>query len=436
MRKNIVEIKNVSKKYGNTKAVDNISLNVKEGDFFSILGPSGCGKTTTLRMVGGFIEADEGDIFLDSQNMKGVPPNKRDTSLVFQNLALFPHMNVKENIVYGLRKRGISSKIIEQKFLRIIKIVNLVGLEKRKIKELSGGQQQRVALARSLIIEPKILLLDEPLANLDKKLRIAMQLELKEIQKRTGTTFLYVTHDQSEALTMSDMIAVMNEGQIIQIGTPSEIYNTPVNVFVADFIGAGNFLKIKKVFKSGNDNILLLENEKGTKIKYMPQHIPSKPQETKVIINKDKNEVFDYDNFENKLFMGENNQVEDLNLTFFIRPEKIKLILPKPEKQSSITESNTNNNDIINNKIINEHKLTNIGVDYSGSNINSAKNYLNSYSGIINSVIFEGPDIRVTINSNKLGSIKTEIKNDNTSPKLREGQKIKFYWDICEGILF
>ena len=134
MRKNIVEIKNVSKKYGNTKAVDNISLNVKEGDFFSILGPSGCGKTTTLRMVGGFIEADEGDIFLDSQNMKGVPPNKRDTSLVFQNLALFPHMNVKENIVYGLRKRGISSKIIEQKFLRIIKIVNLVGLEKRKIK--------------------------------------------------------------------------------------------------------------------------------------------------------------------------------------------------------------------------------------------------------------------------------------------------------------
>ena len=235
---------------------------------------------------------------------------------------------------------------------------------------------------------------------------------------------------------MSDMIAVMNEGQIIQIGTPSEIYNTPVNVFVADFIGAGNFLKIKKVFKSGNDNILLLENEKGTKIKYMPQHIPSKPQETKVIINKDKNEVFDYDNFENKLFMGENNQVEDLNLTFFIRPEKIKLILPKPEKQSSITESNTSNNDIINNKIINEHKLTNIRVDYSGSNINSAKNYLNSYSGIINSVIFEGPDIRVTINSNKLGSIKTEIKNDNTSPKLREGQKIKFYWDICEGILF
>lgn len=432
-----MEVKNVTKKYGNTKAVDNISFNVKEGDFFSILGPSGCGKTTTLRMIGGFIEADEGDIFLDSQNMKGVPPNKRDTSLVFQNLALFPHMNVKENIIYGLKKRGMPSEIIEQKFLRIIKIVNLVGLEKRKIKELSGGQQQRVALARSLIIEPKILLLDEPLANLDKKLRIAMQLELKEIQKRTGTTFLYVTHDQSEALTMSDMIAVMNEGKIIQIGTPSEIYNTPTNVFVADFIGAGNFLKIKKVFKSDNDNILLLENEKGAKIKYMPQHIHSKLQEKKITANKDRNEVHDVGNFENKLFIEEKNQVEDLNFTFFIRPEKIKLILPESEKQSGIMENNINNNSITNNEIINKHKfkLVNIETDYLTNNINSAENYLNSYSGIINSVIFEGPDIRITLNSDDLGSIKTEIKNDNTSPKLREGQKIKFYWDICEGML-
>ena len=174
--------------------------------------------------------------------MKSIPPNKRNTSMVFQNLALFPHMNVKENIVYGLKKRRVAESLIEEKLKNILTAVNLAGYEKRSINELSGGQQQRVALARSLVIEPAILLLDEPLASLDKKLRVSMRTELKEIQQRTGTTFLYVTHDQSEAITMSDNIAVMNSGRIIQVGRPNDIYNRPANVFVADFIGAGNFI--------------------------------------------------------------------------------------------------------------------------------------------------------------------------------------------------
>src|SRR5450830_1532923 len=268
MKKNIIEVKNIVKKYGGFTAVDNVSFEIREGDFFSLLGPSGCGKTTTLRMIGGFIESDSGDIFINGQSMKNIPHNKRSTSLVFQNLALFPHMDVKENIIYGLKKRRTPGKIIEEKLSKILKIVNLEGLGKRRISELSGGQQQRVALARSLIIEPQILLLDEPLANLDKKLRVSMQFELKEIQRMTGTTFLYVTHDQGEALAMSNTIAVMNYGKIIQTGSPAKIYDNPSSLFTADFIGAGNFIKLKDIKKTRLENILILESKLGKTINY------------------------------------------------------------------------------------------------------------------------------------------------------------------------
>ena len=291
--KSIVEIKNIVKKYGSVTAVSDVNFSINEGQFFSLLGPSGCGKTTILRIIGGFINQDSGSVFINGNNMDGVPPNKRNTSMVFQNLALFPHMNVGENISYGLKKRRMPAGIIKDRLSKILSIVNLSGYEKRRINELSGGQQQRVALARSLIIEPEILLLDEPLAALDKKLRVLMRSELKEIQKKTGTTFLYVTHDQSEALTMSDLIAVMNEGKIIQSGSPGDIYSKPVNRFVADFIGAGNFITVKNVAYEGNSCLINAGN--GGKI--ILRHQNSK------CINGSR------------------------NILFFIRPEKIKVSL-------------------------------------------------------------------------------------------------------------
>lgn len=381
MEKNIVEVKNIVKKYGNFTAINNISFTIREGDFFSLLGPSGCGKTTTLRVIGGFIEADSGDIFIDGQSMKNIPPNKRNTSLVFQNLALFPHMNVKENIIYGLKKRRTPQNIIEEKLNKILNIVNLKGLEKRKINELSGGQQQRVALARSLVIEPEILLLDEPLANLDKKLRISMQFELKEIQRRTGTTFLYVTHDQSEALTMSNMIAVMNEGRIIQTGSPSDIYDNPASLFAADFIGAGNFIKLKNIKKTEIENMLILELANNKTIKY------------KLCQANFTKSSFTADSSINILNKDIGNRI------FFIRPEKIKIM---------------NGND----------------------NISGSTDNLNIFNGILESIVFEGPDIRLIINTAELGRLKIEIKNDKKYHSLSENSGITFYWEDEDGILF
>jgi len=289
--KKIVEIKNLVKKYGSVTAVSDVTFNINEGRFFSLLGPSGCGKTTILRIIGGFINQDSGSVFINGKNMDGVPPNKRNTSMVFQNLALFPHMSVAENIIYGLKKRHMPAGIIKDRLGSMLSVVNLAGYEKRRINELSGGQQQRVALARSLIIEPEILLLDEPLASLDKKLRVLMRSELKEIQRRTGTTFLYVTHDQSEALTMSDSIAVMNEGKIIQSGSPDDIYSKPVNRFAADFIGAGNFIKVRNIGYENNNCIITVEN--GGKI---------------ILGHEGGKYVLKYS-----------------NTVFFIRPEKIKI---------------------------------------------------------------------------------------------------------------
>lgn len=398
----IVELKNIVKKYGNFVAVNKISLRIEEGSFFSLLGPSGCGKTTTLRMIGGFADADEGEIFIDSQNMKGVPPNKRSTSLVFQNLALFPHMNVKENIIYGLKKQKTPKDIIEKKFENMLAIVNLTGLERRKITELSGGQQQRVALARSLIIEPKILLLDEPLANLDKKLRISMQYELKEIQRRTGTTFLYVTHDQSEALTMSDIIAVMDNGKIIQTGLPTEIYNYPADVFVADFIGAGNFIKLNTLPENTNINTgrITAVTEYGGKIMHLA----------------DKNSI------KKSAFTG--NLKKPL---FFIRPEKINIC--KPPYDNTVEPAPQNGIENTVRSINNSFRRT-----------KAAKTSIpednNLYQGLIESVIFEGPDIRIVVNSPELGRLKIEVQNDRRFYGLTQGNTIGFFWNIQEGILF
>ncbi|MET0429996.1 MAG: ABC transporter ATP-binding protein [Microvirga sp.] len=240
-----VEFRNVSKVFGGHVAVDNISFAVPAGSFFSLLGPSGCGKSTTLRMSSGFEHPDRGEIFIAGENMAGVAPYRRPTNMVFQRWALFPHMTVFDNVAFGLTVERLSRDVIRSRVGEALELVGLSTFADRKPRQLSGGQMQRVALARALVKRPKVLLLDEPLGALDLKLRIQMQLELKRIQREVGTTFIYVTHDQGEALTMSDRIAVMNNGRIDQLATPQEIYDQPATRFVANFIGNANLLPVE-----------------------------------------------------------------------------------------------------------------------------------------------------------------------------------------------
>ncbi|HEY3232564.1 MAG TPA: ABC transporter ATP-binding protein [Roseiflexaceae bacterium] len=232
----------VTKRFDDVVAVDDLSLDVESGSFFALLGPSGCGKTTTLRMIGGFEQPTEGQILLGDRDVSGLPPYKRDVNTVFQSYALFPHLSVFDNVAFGLRRRAVRGETLSGQVNEMLRIVGLEGMEKRKPRQLSGGQQQRVALARALVNHPDVLLLDEPLGALDLKLRKEMQLELKGLQERVGITFIYVTHDQEEALTMSDRIAVMSGGKVLQIGSPTEIYERPTCRFVADFIGESNFV--------------------------------------------------------------------------------------------------------------------------------------------------------------------------------------------------
>ena len=239
---NIIELKNISISFGEQKVLDGINLSIRDGEFVTLLGPSGCGKTTTLRIIGGFEEAESGDVFFEGKKINGVPAFKRQVNTIFQRYALFPHLDVYENIAFGMRVKKVKENIIAEKVADMLKLVNLEGLQKRRIDTLSGGQQQRVAIARALANEPRVLLLDEPLAALDLKLRKDMQVELKKIQQSLGITFIFVTHDQEEALTMSDTVVVMDSGKIQQIGTPKDIYNEPKNAFVADFIGESNIL--------------------------------------------------------------------------------------------------------------------------------------------------------------------------------------------------
>ncbi len=230
----------VAKHYGAFRAVDDLSLEVARGSFFSILGPSGCGKTTLLRMIAGFLEADVGEIQIDGKPMNGVPPNKRPVNMVFQHLALFPMMSVGDNVGYGLARRGVAKDEIKRRVGDMLERVSLAGAQDKRVDQLSGGQKQRVAIARSLVLEPTLLLLDEPLGALDLKLREHMKIELKQLQAAFGTTFVYITHDQSEALVLSDHVAVMNQGKFEQVGTPQQLYYEPQTPFVAGFVGANN----------------------------------------------------------------------------------------------------------------------------------------------------------------------------------------------------
>lgn len=242
---NAVELDNIVKKYGKIVAVDGVSIEVEKNTFFSILGPSGCGKTTILRIIAGLETPDEGFVRMDGTVVNDVPPEKRGVGLVFQGTAVFPHMNVFNNIAYGLKMRKVPKHEIEERVRRVMRLVNLPPevYGARRVDQLSGGERQRVEIARSLVLEPRVLLLDEPLGPLDFKIRQKMQAELKRLQKTTATTFIYVTHDQTEALSLSDKIAVMRGGKVVQIGTPEEIYNNPSDQFVADFIGESNLLE-------------------------------------------------------------------------------------------------------------------------------------------------------------------------------------------------
>ena len=241
-KNSIISLKNVTVSFNGTTVLNNFNLDIKDGDFVTLLGSSGCGKTTTLRIIGGFVQPDKGDVFFAGKNVTNLPAHKRKVNTIFQSYALFPHLNVYENIAFGMRLQKKSEAEIKENVSKMLKMVSLSGFEKRNISNLSGGQQQRVAIARALVNHPKVLLLDEPLGALDLKLRKDMQSELKKIQQQMGITFVFVTHDQEEALSMSDTVVVMDKGRIQQIGSPQDIYNEPKNAFVADFIGESNII--------------------------------------------------------------------------------------------------------------------------------------------------------------------------------------------------
>ena len=260
--KEFIKIKNVSKNFEEVVAVDNINVDIARGEFFSLLGPSGCGKTTLLRILAGFEYPSSGSVLIDNIDVTDITPNLRPTNMVFQNYAIFPHINVKRNIEFGLRKEKLSKDELDKRVQDALKMVQLEGYEDRYSNQLSGGQRQRIALARALVKQPKVLLLDEPLGALDKKLREEMQLELRNLQRSIGITFIFVTHDQEEAMTMSDRVAVMNKGKILQISPPRDLYDNPKNLFVGDFIGQINFLDTQIVKIEGN-NAKVLINKLG-----------------------------------------------------------------------------------------------------------------------------------------------------------------------------
>ena len=260
-----VRLEHISKIYQDPKtgkdfyAVKDTSLEIQPGSFVTLLGPSGCGKTTTLRMIAGFESPDEGEIYLGGEPINALTPNKRDTAMVFQSYALLPHYNIFDNVAYGLKLRKMDKATIKEKVTKILKLVGLEGMEARMTNQLSGGQQQRVALARALVLEPGVLLFDEPLSNLDAKLRVSMRTEIRRIQQEAGITAIYVTHDQSEAMALSDQIIIMEKGVVAQIGTPQEIYYHPASEFVADFIGEANFLRGKLTDKAGDCGTVTVE---------------------------------------------------------------------------------------------------------------------------------------------------------------------------------
>lgn len=262
----LINIKNVVKKYGDFRAVNNVSLTVNKGEFFTLLGPSGCGKTTLLRMIAGFNSIDEGEIYFDENLINNIPAHKRNIGMVFQNYAIFPHMSVYDNVAYGLKARKVPKQEMEEKINEALKMAQIDKLKDRQPANMSGGQQQRVALARAIVIRPGLLLMDEPLSNLDAKLRIEMRTVIKELQRNLDITTIYVTHDQEEALSISDRIAVMNQGKVMQIGKPENIYRRPANQFVAGFIGISNFLTGEVVSQDAQQNTVIKVNNELTVI--------------------------------------------------------------------------------------------------------------------------------------------------------------------------
>ena len=281
----------LTKRFGDVTAVDGIDLEIASGEFFSLLGPSGCGKTTTLRMIAGFEQPSAGEIRLDDEDMAARPAHKRNVNTVFQSYALFPHLKVADNIAFGLKRSGVDRREARQRVAEAIELVQLTGLEKRKPAQLSGGQQQRVALARALVLKPAVVLLDEPLGALDAKLRRALQIELKALQEQIGLTFVYVTHDQEEALTMSDRLAVMNHGRIEQLGTPADVYKEPSTTFVADFLGISNLMSGEARGRSGDGCVVhlgefqlhagagRLDTAGATKLVIRPERVRLEPRE-------------------------------------------------------------------------------------------------------------------------------------------------------------
>ncbi|CAN5279363.1 ABC transporter ATP-binding protein [soil metagenome] len=280
-----VRLADVTKRFDDVVAVDGLSLEIPSGSFFALLGPSGCGKTTTLRMIGGFEEPTEGHILLGDREVSGLPAYKRDVNTVFQSYALFPHLSVFENVAFGLRRRAVRGATLKGRVLEMLRIVGLEGMDKRKPRQLSGGQQQRVALARALVNKPQVLLLDEPLGALDLKLRKQMQLELKAIQHDLGITFVHVTHDQEEAMTMADRIGVMNRGRIEQLGTPTELYETPATAFVASFLGVSNLIPGTV---SGADTVQL---RRGPEVRVRAEALAGRPGGVAVGIRPEKMEL-------------------------------------------------------------------------------------------------------------------------------------------------
>ncbi|MEJ2759959.1 MAG: ABC transporter ATP-binding protein [Gammaproteobacteria bacterium] len=289
-----VRLEAVTKAYGPVIAVREISLTIEGGEFFSLLGPSGCGKSTTLSMIGGFEEPTSGAIYLDGNDVSHLPPYRRDVNMVFQSYALFPHLNVYENVAFGLRRKRVPRGEIERRVHEILALVDLSGAEKRKPAHLSGGQQQRVALARALVNRPKLLLLDEPLGALDLKLRKQMQLELKRIQSEVGITFLYVTHDQEEAMVMSDRLAVMSGGRIEQIGRPDEVYDNPATEFVAGFLGASNLIPGEIVERGGDVTRVRLEG--GTLVQLRTERLGNRGPRVMVGVRPEKIQILPVDN--------------------------------------------------------------------------------------------------------------------------------------------
>jgi spermidine/putrescine transport system ATP-binding protein len=281
-----VRLESVAKVFKDTVAVDHISLTVKEGEFFSLLGPSGCGKTTTLRMVGGFELPTEGQIYLDDTEVSGLPPYRRDVNTVFQSYALFPHLDVAENVAFGLKRKKVGKDEVNRRVQEALELVSLAPLASRKPSQLSGGQQQRIALARALVNRPKVLLLDEPLGALYLKLRKHMQLELKRIQAEVGITFIYVTHDQEEAMTMSDRLAVMRDGRIEQVAPPEEVYEHPATSFVASFLGASNLLTGKVKERSGDR--ALIELPDGGVVTVPADRLPGQASEARIGVRPEK----------------------------------------------------------------------------------------------------------------------------------------------------